>query len=82
MFLYCLSVFKSNFLFNNYRTTDKEEEEKKEKKKERKEKERSKKLRKEDEDDGEGTWETVKGGVAIPSVSYPILLLLYLFSHL
>lgn len=32
-------------------------------------KERSKKLRKEDEDDGEGTWETVKGGVAIPSVS-------------
>uniref|UniRef100_A0A1B6E4Z8 Eukaryotic translation initiation factor 3 subunit C n=1 Tax=Clastoptera arizonana TaxID=38151 RepID=A0A1B6E4Z8_9HEMI len=50
------------------KTTDKEEEEKKEKKKERKEKERiSKKIRREDEEDGEGEWETVKGGVAIPS---------------
>lgn len=28
-----------------------------------------KKLRREDEDDGEGTWETVKGGVVISSVS-------------
>lgn len=58
----------------DYRTTDREEEEKKERKKERKEKERSlKKLRKEDEDDGEGTWETVKGGVVISSVSLTIL---------
>ncbi|KAK6641521.1 Eukaryotic translation initiation factor 3 subunit C [Polyplax serrata] len=49
------------------RTTDKEEEEKKKKeKKERKEKERIKKTRKEEEED-EGEWETVKGGVAIPS---------------
>lgn len=50
-----------------FRTTDKEEEEKKKReKKERKEKERVKKTRREeDEDDGE--WETVKGGVAIPS---------------
>uniref|UniRef100_A0A1B6HN24 Eukaryotic translation initiation factor 3 subunit C n=1 Tax=Homalodisca liturata TaxID=320908 RepID=A0A1B6HN24_9HEMI len=55
---------RERFLKKN---TDREEEEKKEKKKERKEKERSKKLRQENEDDGEGTWETVKGGVAIPS---------------
>uniref|UniRef100_A0A0V0G589 Eukaryotic translation initiation factor 3 subunit C n=1 Tax=Triatoma dimidiata TaxID=72491 RepID=A0A0V0G589_TRIDM len=48
------------------KTTDREEEEKREKKKERKEKER-KKLRKDEEEDGEGEWETVKGGVAIPS---------------
>lgn len=48
------------------KTTDKEEEEKKERKKERKEKER-KKTKREDEEDGEGEWETVKGGVAIPS---------------
>ncbi|XP_014287661.1 eukaryotic translation initiation factor 3 subunit C [Halyomorpha halys] len=47
------------------KTTDREEEEKKEKKKERKEKERKKK--KDEEEDGEGEWETVKGGVAIPS---------------
>ncbi|XP_017794023.1 PREDICTED: eukaryotic translation initiation factor 3 subunit C isoform X2 [Habropoda laboriosa] len=50
------------------RVTDKEEEEdkakRKEQRKERKEKERKKKK---DEDDGEGEWETVKGGVAIPS---------------
>ncbi|KAK9505882.1 hypothetical protein O3M35_009853 [Rhynocoris fuscipes] len=48
------------------KTTDREEEEKREKKKERKEKER-KKLKKDEEEDGEGEWETVKGGVAIPS---------------
>lgn len=53
------------------KTTDKEGDEDKAKKKEqrkegkeRKEKERKKKR---DEDDGEGEWETVKGGVAIPS---------------
>ncbi|XP_067015404.1 eukaryotic translation initiation factor 3 subunit C [Anabrus simplex] len=49
------------------RTTDKEEEEKKERKEKNKErKEREKKQRKEEEED-EGEWETVKGGVAIPS---------------
>lgn len=49
------------------RTTDKEEEEKRKKeKKEKKEKERVKKSRKEEDEDG-GEWETVKGGVAIPS---------------
>lgn len=47
------------------KTTDREEDEKKEKKKERKEKERKKK--RDEEEDGEGEWETVKGGVAIPS---------------
>ncbi|XP_012288654.1 eukaryotic translation initiation factor 3 subunit C [Orussus abietinus] len=50
------------------KATDKDEDEdktkKKEQRKERKEKERKKKR---DEDDGEGEWETVKGGVAIPS---------------
>lgn len=50
------------------KATDKEDDEdkakKKEQRKERKEKERKKKR---DEDDGEGEWETVKGGVAIPS---------------
>ncbi|XP_071448070.1 eukaryotic translation initiation factor 3 subunit C [Hetaerina americana] len=49
------------------RTTDKEEEEKKKKeKKEKKEKEK-RKQRREEEEDGGGEWETVKGGVAIPS---------------
>lgn len=49
------------------KTTDKEEEEKRERKdkKERKEKERTR--RKEEEEDAEGEWETVRGGVAIPS---------------
>lgn len=74
MFLCLYFCTNIHFVFANYRTTDKEEEEKKEKKKERKEKERSKKLRKEDEDDGEGTWETVKGGVAIPSVRKTVLI--------
>lgn len=60
--------------YQNYRerfikkVTDKEEDEDKPKRKDqrkvRKEKERKKKK---DEDDGEGEWETVKGGVAIPS---------------
>lgn len=51
-----------------FRTTDKEEEEKKKReKKERKEKERVKKTRKEEDSGDEGEWETVKGGVAIPS---------------
>lgn len=46
---------------------DEEKERKKEeRRKERQEKER-KKARREDEEDGEGEWETVKGGVAIPS---------------
>ncbi|EZA58767.1 hypothetical protein DMN91_009215 [Ooceraea biroi] len=48
-------------------STQEEDEDKtkrKEQRKERKEKERKKKR---DEDDGEGEWETVKGGVAIPS---------------
>ncbi|KAG8228257.1 hypothetical protein J437_LFUL015044 [Ladona fulva] len=49
------------------KTTDKEEEEKKKKeKKEKKEKEK-RKQRREEEEDGGGEWETVKGGVAIPS---------------
>lgn len=43
---------------------DEDKAKRKEQKKERKEKERKKKR---DEDDGEGEWETVKGGVAIPS---------------
>lgn len=38
-----------------------------ERRKERKEKDR-RKMRNIDEEDGEGEWETVKGGVAIPSV--------------
>ncbi|XP_046733998.1 eukaryotic translation initiation factor 3 subunit C [Diprion similis] len=50
------------------KTTDKDDDEdkakKKEQRKERKDKERKKRR---DEDDGEGEWETVKGGVAIPS---------------
>ncbi|CAG9854441.1 unnamed protein product [Phyllotreta striolata] len=46
---------------------DEEKERKKdEKRKERKEKDR-RKIKKEDEEDGEGEWETVRGGVAIPS---------------
>lgn len=43
---------------------DEDKAKRKEQRKERKEKERKKKR---DEDDGEGEWETVKGGVAIPS---------------
>ena len=50
------------------KTADKEEDEdkakRKEHRKERKDKERKKRK---DDDDGEGEWETVKGGVAIPS---------------
>ncbi|XP_011311868.1 eukaryotic translation initiation factor 3 subunit C [Fopius arisanus] len=50
------------------KATDKDEDEdkakRKEQKKERKEKERKKKR---DEDDGEGEWETVKGGLVVPS---------------
>ena len=50
------------------KTADKEEDEdkakRKEQRKERKDKERKKRK---DDDDGEGEWETVKGGVAIPS---------------
>ncbi|KAJ8953657.1 hypothetical protein NQ314_007264 [Rhamnusium bicolor] len=42
------------------------ERRKEERRKERKEKER-RKMRKEDEEDGEGEWETVQRGVAIPS---------------
>lgn len=56
-----------DFLYEFFRTTDKEEEDKKKKeKKERKEKERIKKSKKEEEED-EGGWVAVKGGVAIPS---------------
>ncbi|XP_076684693.1 eukaryotic translation initiation factor 3 subunit C isoform X1 [Andrena cerasifolii] len=54
--------------FIKNRTADKEEDEdkakRKEQRKERKDKERKKRK---DDDDGEGEWETVKGGVAIPS---------------
>lgn len=46
------------------KTTDKEEEEKKERKKELK---KRKKTKRDSEDDGEGEWETVRSGVAIPS---------------
>lgn len=63
------TTMKECYMFSVlYRATDKEEDEdkakRKEQRKERKEKERKKKR---DEDDGEGEWETVKGGVAIPS---------------
>ncbi|XP_043257448.1 eukaryotic translation initiation factor 3 subunit C isoform X2 [Colletes gigas] len=47
-----------------YKEEDEDKAKRKEQRKERKEKERKKKK---DEDDGEGEWETVKGGVAIPS---------------
>ncbi|XP_059474549.1 eukaryotic translation initiation factor 3 subunit C [Neocloeon triangulifer] len=46
------------------KTTEKEEEETKKEKKERREREHRKKR---EEEDDEGGWETVKGGVAIPS---------------
>ncbi|KAI5722278.1 hypothetical protein M8J76_006224 [Diaphorina citri] len=46
--------------------TDREEDEKREKKKERKEKDIRKKAKKEEDEDG-GEWETVRGGVAMPS---------------
>ncbi|KAK0181270.1 hypothetical protein PV327_003564 [Microctonus hyperodae] len=50
------------------KATDKDDDEektnKKEQRKERKDKDRKKKR---DEDDGEGEWETVKGGVVVPS---------------
>uniref|UniRef100_A0A0A9XY83 Eukaryotic translation initiation factor 3 subunit C n=1 Tax=Lygus hesperus TaxID=30085 RepID=A0A0A9XY83_LYGHE len=50
------------------RPTDRDPDEKREKKKERKEKEmRRPGGKKKDEEDGEGAWEIVKGGVAIPS---------------
>lgn len=53
------------------RTTEKDDDEEKEKKKDERRKERKdrdkRKLRREDEEDEEGEWETVKGGVAIPS---------------
>ncbi|BES92207.1 Eukaryotic translation initiation factor 3 subunit G-1 [Nesidiocoris tenuis] len=51
------------------KTTDRTEDEKRERRKERKEKEVRRTLgkKKDDEEDGEGEWETVKGGVAIPS---------------
>lgn len=48
------------------KTTEKDEDEKREKKKERKEKDIRKKAKKEEDEDG-GEWETVRGGVAIPS---------------
>lgn len=59
------------------RNTEKEEDEEKEKKKEERRKERKdreKRRKKEDEEDEEGEWETVKGGMAIPSVSYIIVI--------
>ncbi|XP_025829124.1 eukaryotic translation initiation factor 3 subunit C-like [Agrilus planipennis] len=53
------------------KATDKDDDEEKERKKEERKKERKdrdkRKIRKEDEEDGEGEWETVKGGMAIPS---------------
>lgn len=53
------------------RTTEKDDDDEKEKKKDDRRKERKdrdkRKLRREDEEDEEGEWETVKGGVAIPS---------------
>ncbi|XP_076298797.1 eukaryotic translation initiation factor 3 subunit C-like [Lasioglossum baleicum] len=50
------------------KTADKEEDEDKTKRKEhRKERKDKERKRRKDEDDGEGEWETVKGGVAIPS---------------
>lgn len=48
------------------RVTDKEESEKREKKKERKDKDVRKKAKKDEDEDG-GEWETVRGGVAMPS---------------
>ncbi|XP_019877854.1 eukaryotic translation initiation factor 3 subunit C isoform X2 [Aethina tumida] len=45
---------------------EEKERRKEERRKERKEKER-RKLKRDEEEDGEGEWETVKGGIAIPS---------------
>lgn len=53
------------------RATDKDDDEKKEKKERKKrddKKEKRERRMREDSSDGEGEWETVKGGVAIPSV--------------
>ncbi|KAK3913980.1 Eukaryotic translation initiation factor 3 subunit C [Frankliniella fusca] len=49
------------------KTTDKDDDEKKEKKDRKEDRKKSKPKRKEEDSDGEGEWETVKGGVAIPS---------------
>ena len=50
------------------KTTDKDDDEKKEKKERKKRDDKKDKRRyREDSSDGEGEWETVKGGVAIPS---------------
>lgn len=53
------------------RQTDKDDDEKKEKKDRKKREEKDKKHRRvrEDSSDGEGEWVSVKGGMAIPSVS-------------
>uniref|UniRef100_A0A8D8RG01 Eukaryotic translation initiation factor 3 subunit C n=1 Tax=Cacopsylla melanoneura TaxID=428564 RepID=A0A8D8RG01_9HEMI len=48
------------------KTTERDEDERREKKKERKEKDIRKKAKKEEDEDG-GEWETVRGGVAMPS---------------
>lgn len=59
------TTMRERFLKKN---TEKEDDEEKEKKRrDRKEKEK-RKMKRDDEEDGEGEWETVKGGMAIPSV--------------
>ncbi len=60
-----------------YRSTDKDDDERKEKKDRKEDRKKSKPKRKEEDSDGEGEWETVKGGVAIPSVSIFCLKCLY-----
>lgn len=58
---------------------DEEKERKKEeRRKERKDKDR-RKARKEEEEDEEGEWQTVKTGVAIPSVSFFIRLVIVVY---
>lgn len=76
---------RERFLKKPGKDEDDEEKERKkdERRKERKDKER-KKVKKEDEEDEEGEWETVKGGIAIPSVScvfiYSFILIYFITS--
>lgn len=53
------------------RTTDKEEGDETVKRKEKKEGKEGRRRKKEEDEDGEGEWETVKKGVATPSVCVP-----------
>lgn len=53
--------------FAHRASTQEEDEDKAKRKEQRKERQEKERKKKRDEDDGEGEWETVKGGVAIPS---------------